>query len=191
MPARPVVVDTKRQAASIYETFMARPHQRELAFNWSWPKRMQEVGVGQAEMYRSNKWQSNLDVFEEYKHVAEGPRLTYVVPGTLREWGDSNIRLKLHGRYCQPVSPMPKHFAILAPILGVQLRLWVPSGGGKLYIPNGDEGLYEVRYQHAYMGGAKHPKTDEPFVFVFTHSAGILMLMTGDELEIGADGLAG
>lgn len=188
--SRPRVVDTRKQAEEMFSTFHARNPQREVKFPWTWPTRMQEVGVGESEMYRSNKWKKNLKEYEDYKHVAEGPRLTYCTEGFLREWGRPRKRLKVEGEWVELEGPMPKHFTILAPLLGVQLRLFERKPSGELYLPS-EGSVYEVRMDRAMLGGAKHPETGEVFVFVYTKSEGVHMMMTGNELNIGKDGLEG
>jgi hypothetical protein len=189
--ARIRVVDTRDQAVDVFKTFHSRNPARDIKFPWNWPTTMQEAGAGQAEMYKSNKWKSDLHEFEDYKHVAEGPRLTYVTPGWLREWSNPNKPLKLMGERIKLKSPMPKHFCVLGQLLGVQLRLFQKDSKGSLILPKGDEGLIEVRVKHGMLGGAKHPDTGELFVFVYTKDGGIHMIITGDELSIGKDGIEG
>lgn len=181
------VVDTTESAEAKYRTFMARDHKRHVPMKFSWPKRMQEVGVGTAVMYRSNKWKQNPKEWEDYKHVAEAEQAVYVTPGFLRDWHNPRKKLDVHGPMVTLQEPMPKHFAVLAPLLGVQLRLSGPDGKPV----QGDEGLYEVSIKHGMLGAAVHPKTNEPFIFVYTTTGGIHMLMTGKELDIEKDGIVG
>lgn len=175
------VVDTSDEAAKTFRTFMARDHRRQVPMKFSWPKQMQEVGMGKAVMYRSNKWKSNRSEFEDYKHIAEAQQAVYVTPGFLRDWNNPSQKLDVAGPIVQLEDPMPKHFAVLAPLLGVQVRL------------NGVEGddLYEVVVKHGMLGAAVHPKTNEPFLFVYTAAGGVHMLLTGKELDIEKDGIVG
>jgi len=184
------VVDTKPQAVKTFETFYAREPAREIDVSFGWPRKMQEIGVGGAEMYRSNKWMKNLSDSEDYKHVAEGTRTVYAEPGFLRSWGSPTKHIEVVGPVVSFDEPMPKHFTRLAPLLGVQLQLYKENDKGELYIPKGDEGVYEVRVARGVLGAAKHPETGETFLFVYT-PAGVHMILTGGSLKIGKDGIAG
>jgi hypothetical protein len=184
------VVDTKPQAIKTFETFYAREPAKEIEFSFGWPKRMQEIGVGGAEMYRSNKWQKSLSEHEDYKHVAEGSRTVYAEPGFLREWGSPSKKIEVVGPIVKFEEPMPKHFTQLGPLLGVQVRLYEESDNGDLIVRKGDEGLYEVSVARAWLGSARHPKTNEVFLFVYTPD-GVHMILTGGSLTITKDGIAG
>lgn len=184
------VVDTKPQAVKTFETFYAREPAKEIEFSFGWPKKMQEIGVGGAEMYRSNKWQKNLSDSEDYKHVAEGSRTVYAEPGFLRGWSDPRKRIEVVGPMVQFGEPMPRHFTQLGPLLGVQVRLYEEGKNGEFIVRKGDEGFFEVRVARAWLGGAKHPKTGETFLFVYTPE-GVHMIFTGGSLTIGKDGIAG
>jgi hypothetical protein len=175
----------------MFATFHKRNPKRQVQFGWTWPSRMQEVGVGETEMYRSNKWKKNPKEYEDYKHIAESPRLTYCTAGFLREWSNPRKKIPVEGDWVDFEGPMPKHFTILAPLLGVQLRLFRKKKDGALYVPSGDESLYEVRMDRAMLGGARHPETGEAFLFVYTQSAGVHMLITGDKLNVSEDGIVG
>jgi hypothetical protein len=184
------VVDTRPQAIKTFETFYAREPAKEIEFAFTWPTKMQEIGIGGAEMYRSNKWQKNLSDYEDYKHVAEGSRTVYAEPGFLREWSKPRNRIKVAGPTVRFDGPMPKHFTQLAPLLGVQVRLYEENDDGEFVLSKGDEGYVEVRVARAWLGGAKHPKTGETFLFVYTDE-GVHMILTGGSLTIGKDGIAG
>jgi hypothetical protein len=181
------VVDTSQQAEKTFRTFMARDPERRTPMRFSWPKQMQEVGVGQAVMYRSNKWKRNRQEYEDYKHIAEAEQAVYVTPGFLRDWTNPRRKIEVHGPLVTLEEPMPKHFAVLAPLLGVQLRLSGPDGQPMA----GDAGLFEVTVKHGMLGAAVHPVTDEPFLFVYTNAGGVHMLLTGKELDIEKDGIVG
>jgi len=181
------VVDTRKDAEDIFRTFHARNSAREVTVNWTWPSAMIEAGVGQAEMYSSNKWKLDLKEYEDYKHIAESPRLAYIRKGWLRV-GDRPAQLEGEEVGFEP--PMPKHFAVLGKLLGIQVHLFRRGEDGALYLPK-DEELYEVRVRHGMLGGARHPDTAEPFLFVYTKSDGIGMIITGDKLRIEQDGIAG
>lgn len=183
------VVETKDVAKSTFKTFYDRPSERELPLRFGWPKTLQEVGVGQAEMYSSNKWMKKREEFDDYKHVAEGTRTVYVEPGFLRMDGHPSRMIPVVGPMCSFEEPMPKHFARLGPLLGVQLRLY-KKDDGELYVPDGDENLFEVQIARAMLGAAEHPETKETFLFVYTPE-GVHMILTGDKLSIEKDGIAG
>jgi hypothetical protein len=190
MPVR--VVDTKPDAEKVFKTFYAREHAREIPLRFGWPKEMQEIGVGGAEMYRSNKWMKNLSEHDDYKHVAEGTRTVYAEEGFLREWGSPSKRIEVVGPMVKFEDPMPKHFARLGPLLGVQVRLYKEDEEGGLYIPKPEEGgRYEISISRGYLGAANHPATNETFLFVYTEAGGIHMILTGGSLTIGKDGIAG
>ena len=185
------VVDTRKEAEKLFKTFHARNPTREVKVRWTWPRKMREAGVGQAELYESNKWKLDLKEFEDYKHVAEGPRLTYVRPNWLREFANPNKRIPIVGEEVTFKSRMPQHFAILGPLIGIQLRLFEKGEDGEIFLPKGKGEVWEVRLRRGMLGGARHPETEEPFLFVYTRSGGIGMIITGDELEIGKDGIEG
>lgn len=181
------LVDTSLQAEDTFRTFMARDHKRHVPMRFSWPKQMQEIGVGKAVMYHSNKWKRNAKEFEDYKHIAEAEQAVYAAPGFLRDWHNPRQKLEVHGPMVTFEEPMPQHFAVLAPLLGVQVRLAGPNGAP---MP-GDEGLYEIIVKHGMLGAATHPETEEPFVFVYTTTGGVHMLLTGKDLDIEKDGIVG
>lgn len=188
--ARPRVVDTKERATEMFRTFYARPPKREIPFPFTWPERMQEVGEGCAEMYRSDKWHPKET--DDYKHVPKlegGTRIAYVMPGFLREWGHPARRIQVVGPMVELEAPMPRHFTRLGPLLGVQLHLYEEGDEGEPRLPKG-EGFFEVRMARGQLGAAEHPTTGETFLFVYSNE-GVHMLLTGPKLEIEKDGIAG
>lgn len=184
------VVETKDVAKGTFKTFYDRQSERELPLKFGWPTRMQEVGIGKAEMYSSNKWMKNRSEFDDYKHVAEGTRTVYVEPGFLRIDRHPSKMVPVVGPMASFEEPMPKHFARLGPLLGVQLRLYKKDKDGDVFVPDGDENLFEVQIARAMLGAAEHPKTKETFLFVYT-TEGVHMILTGDKLSIEKDGIAG
>jgi hypothetical protein len=181
------VIDTSREARDMYQTFMDRPSRRQLRFDWTWPAKMQHVGEAKAQMYKSNKWKKNLDDWEAYKHIAEDYQDCYITPGFLVSNQDPNRRLTVHGPLVEFERPMPKHFAILAPCRGVQIKLFDERED----LPRGDDNLYQVDVRHAYWGGAIHPATKEHFLFLFSKEVGVGLVITGDSLAITKDGIVG
>ena len=182
----PKLVDTSERAEQIFEVFHARPHRRRVQMSFSWPAKMQEVGQGKAVMYRSNKWKRNLRDYEDYKHRAEAWQTLYVAPGFLRDWWTPSKKVPVYGPMGKFEPPMPQHFTILAPLLGVQIKLFDETGK----LPRGAQRLYEVTIPHGMLGAAEHPETEETILFVYNKS-GIHMMFTGPELAIEKDGVAG
>lgn len=171
------VVDTEKDALRMFERFHDRPSKKRTEMPFTWPSRMQEVGEAQAQMYRSNKWKADLRDCEDYKHIAESFQTCYATPGFLRDYATGK-ELDIDGKYLELESPMPRHFSILAPLIGVQVRL-----------NSGD--LYEVVVPQGILAGAMHPKTKETFLFVYTKAAGVGLIITGDRLAVEKDGIVG
>lgn len=179
-------------AKKLRETFMDRKADRQQPVSWRWPRSMQEVGKCEAVMYASDKWQKGRgrNWLEDYKHIAEGMQWVLVRPGFLVD-AESNKPLPLTGPTVE-LYPMPKAFAVLADVLGVQMQFYEPSEGeGDGYLlPNGDSGLYEVTVSRAKLGSAKFPDSGETFLFIYT-SAGVELLIVGEQLEVEKDGIVG
>lgn len=180
------LVDTHESAKDMFETFHAKGSRRQVKFGFNWPRQMQEVGRAVAQLYRSNKWKMNPREFEDYKHIAEAPQRLYVVPGFLQD-AEQGGPLKVYGPKVSLDGEMPKHFSILATLIGVQARLY--DQGGKL--PRGESGLFEIVVKHGMLGGARFPDNDEPFLFVYTKQGGVHMMITGTQLDIEKDGIVG
>ena len=192
MMGRVRVVDTKAEAEKTFKVFHDRRFRQEIPMTFGWPAEMQEVGEGKAEMYRSNKWQKNLADYDEYKHVVEGTRTVYMVLGFLREWGNPRRSIELCGPMVSFEEPMPKHFARLGPLLGLQVHLY-RCDDEEHYLPKGDGAdgnLFEITVARAYLGGAAHPQTGEKFLFVYD-ARGVHVVLTGGELGIEEDGVVG
>lgn len=180
------VTDTEEDALDMYERFHDKPSKRQVKFDFSWPTHVQEIGEAKAQMYRSNKWKANPKDFEDYKHIAEAFQLCYATPGFLRDYATGKS-LPVHGPKLEVQGPMPKHFTILAPLIGIQIRLYDKNES----LPPRDENLYEVVVPRGMLAGARHPKTGESFLFVYTKTHGIGMIITGDELAVEKDGIVG
>lgn len=176
------VIDTSKDAESIYRQFQDKPYKRHVAMPFTWPRRLQEIGKGRAQMYHSNKWTG---VYADYKHIAEGPQVVYATPGFLRDWSNPRRKLKVYGPTVELTGEMPKHFAQLAPLLGVQIQLYGPDGELE------SDGIYEVTVRHGFVGAAYHPETDETMIFIYTKSDGVHMVFTGTKLDVEKDGIVG
>jgi len=175
------VIDTLESATKMRENFMHDRAKRQKKMSFGWPPEMQEVGSGKAIMYRSNKWQPSPSEYEDYKHLAEAYQRVYVTPGFLRDYHNPRERWHVEGPMVEFKEPMPQHYADLAPLLGVQLRLdGYPDG----------EGYVEVKVARAMVAAAEHPVTKEVMVFVYTRD-GIHILFTGPELGVERDGIVG
>jgi hypothetical protein len=185
------VVDTRELAVGAVERFNARPIKRERKCSFTWPEVMQEVGVGGAEMYRSNKWQKSAKKFEQYKHVPGhegGNRIVMITPGFLRDRRNPRRPIDVVGPMVELEGPMPRHFAELGYLIGVQVTLYKKENGA-LVVPK--ENAFEIEVQRGKLGAAQHPKTGETFLFVYTDDGGVHMMLTGDSLSIEKDGITG
>jgi hypothetical protein len=178
------MIDSEQEARELFEKFHDKPSKRQYKMDFGWPSSVQEIGEAKSQMYRSNKWKSNPSDYEDYKHIAEDFQRCYVVPGFLRDYA-TNKALPVYGPEFELADPMPKHFTILAPLIGIQIRLNNESGRAK-----GGE-LYEVTVPRGMLGGAKHPTTGDVFLFVYTKTHGVGMIITGDSLGIEKDGIVG
>lgn len=179
-------VPTEREAVEMFETFHAKASKRQVKYDFNWPTQFQEAGQAVAQLYRSNKWKMNPKEYEDYKHIAEAPQYCYIVPGFLRD-ATGKKPLPIHGDFIDLNDEMPEHFTILAPLIGVQVRLYDETGK----LPRGDSGLYEVTMPHGMLGGARFPGSDEAFLLVYTRKGGVHMIITGNELDVEKDGITG
>jgi len=177
--------DDETIARKMFEDFHDKPSRRRVKFDFGWPRTLQEVGKAQAQMYRSNKWKKDPKEYEDYKHIAEGPQNCYIVPGFLRDL--HNKPLKTYGDTYDFPPPMPTHVTILAPLIGIQVKLYDESGK----LPKGDKNLYEIVVSHGMLAGARFPDNDETFLLVYTKLGGVHMIITGTELDVEKDGIVG
>lgn len=194
--ARRYVVNrsSRGEAERLRETFVDRPVERSEKVRWHWPGVMREVGQCVAVMYSSDKWQKRRNNNIDYKHVSEGPQRISVVRGFLRDFeSDPSGRraLRMVGPEVKVNGPMPDSFAVLAPLLGFQIRLYEGDDLNP-QLPEGDDGLYQVDTdpRRVMLGAAKHPQTSETFLIVYD-SAKVLAIITGDILNVEKDGIVG
>lgn len=180
--------DTKAAARELRRKFQDKEPEHEKRVTWDWPRQMQEVGECVAIMYTSNKWQSNPSHMEDYKHIAEAPQRLHLKKGFLRDYHKKGA-FKVVGPSVDLQRPMPEFFAVLAPILGVQARLY-RGDNERPILPEGDEGYFQIDIPGATLGAAKHPKTHETFLLIYTR-AGVHAIITGDELDVERDGITG
>lgn len=183
-------VDARQAAIDIREKFIDAPATHEETMRWSWPKRMQEVGSWSpgegAVMYASNKWQRNPRNVIDYKHVAEGRQRLLVIPGFIRNYHRPGSKVRVDGPMCDLNGPMPEAFAVLAPILGIQASLYSNEPDDEE-----DDSVYQIEIAKAMLGAAKHPKSGQTFLFVYTEADGPLCVLTGDILDVEKDGIVG
>jgi len=131
------LADSRSEARRIRETFQARRVQKEERMPFGWPPAMQEIGSCLAVIYSSDKWKDNAD-YEDYKHVAEAPQVVLAVPDFLVEWHDPHRHISVAGPLVELPTPMPRHFAVLAKLLGVQVELydtWSEARGARATTP--------------------------------------------------------
>lgn len=180
------VAEEREEAKRLRETFMDRPARKVDRMNWSWPDSMREVGECVAVMYSSDKWQDPGD-YSDYKHVAEGPQLVCVKDGFL--FGDDGDPLPVAGPRVELNGNMPTTIATLAPIIGIQIRLYEPAGRGGYRLPR-EGNLFHVDVPKAKIGAAKHPDTGETFLCVFSKDD-VAAIITGRHLDVLKDGIVG
>lgn len=178
---------TEIDAVKLRETFTDREARRKTKLKWVWPKRMIEVGSCEAVMYTSDKWRDDGD-FVDYKHVAEGPQILYVVDGFLKDYDGEEI--EPCGNVVELDRDMPDTIAMLANILGVQCRLYDVDDDGDVYLPNGDDGLYQIDISNAKLGAGKR-SDGETFLVIYTDGGGVLCMITGTKLDVLKDGIVG
>jgi hypothetical protein len=176
--------ETER-AREIRETFTDRPATKVSLLKWKWPSTMIEAGHCLAVMYSSDKWQPKGE-YQDYKHVAEDEQLVFVRGGFLVD--DDGAALNLVGPEVDVDGPLPESIAVLAPIIGIQLRLY-ESDGVHHYLPNG-RNAYQINLSKAMLGAAVHPVTGEKFLIVYSPTE-VLAIITGKSLDVLHDGIVG
>ena len=182
------IVDAQDDARELRETFMDRGMRRVNHFDWEWPDRLCEVGTCLAVMYSSDKWRKP-GKYVDYKHVSEGPQLLYAKPDFIVD--EDGQPMRVPGPVVELGGELPDTIALLAPILGIQCQLYQPDMSGGYYLPNGDEGIYELAIPRAKLGAVRDPRSGKAYLVVFTDREGVLCLVTGDELDVMKDGIVG
>jgi hypothetical protein len=187
------IVDSAELARSMSETFKARPVRYQVKIDQDWPREWQHVGDSLAVAYSSDKWQDDGN-WRLWKHLAESHNRAYCVPGFLRDDKNPRKSWPTIGPYTSLDDvPMPDHFADLARLEELDLRLHV--AGDDEHPDFGDDdsdGVVKVTIAHGKLGGGfvmyREPM---PFLFIYTDKEGPLVLIFGDELTVEADGIAG
>lgn len=190
--SRRTIVNTAAEAKAMRQTFTAKPLKRgEYDLGHRWPTELQHVGQAGRDdgsiMYASDKWKRD-DDFDDYKHVAEGPQDLFL-SRALRLEGELT---KAHGPWRDLDGALPSHVAELADVLGIEARLFVGMDRrGEGVLGRGDDGFVQLVIPNAVLYGARKPDTGEAFLFLATKKEGVLVLVTGRDLDITRDGLIG
>lgn len=182
---RPAVQNPDDEAAlSIRETFTDREAERSRMLPWNWPKRLLHIGVCEAVMYESDKWKPRRGDMELYKHVAEGPQQLYVREGFIKPYDGYDVEVVGES---SELEDMPKSIAVLADAVGFQCTLFEQDGDG-LYLPERG-GAVQVDTPGCTLAGGQH-SSGKKFLVIYDRK-GVCALITGDILDIEADGITG
>ncbi len=183
-------------ARKMRETFMDAPGEYgTYDTGASWPSQFVAIGQGLSFAYTSHKWEKG-DTFNDYKHVAEAPQTVYAAPVLA-----SQFPRNLSGQPFLREAPdfvLPMEVAELTPLLFVQMDLF--DRGHK--VSGGDEGLRQIVLVGAmlYGGYARRPdaspsstsKRDyRPFLFAASKKEGVILMVTGRDLDVTRDGIVG
>ena len=154
-----------------------------------WPEELVHIGKCVGSIYWSNK-SLNGGKWETYKHIAEAgqdlflnPETTVLLDRNGQEvvfCGDEDEQSGSAVAGCdvyKVTSKMPRHITALAEDRGIQAVLH-------------DGSYYEIRLPKAMWGSGVHPDTGETFLVLYSKE-GIHFLVTGEELDITADGIVG
>lgn len=176
------------EAAKIRETFMDRPAEWQKHFDWTWPTSIRKVGECLSVMYRSDKWKRK-GSFEDYKHRAEAPQSLYFT-SLCQVTGEDGDLLGSAGK-AETTKPgrLPDTFAELAHFMGIQCRFY-KKRGSDLYLPNGDDDLFEFHIPHAKLAAGK-TIDGETFLVVYKDTEGPYCFVFGDDLDVEKDGIVG
>lgn len=184
-----------RDARKMREVFQDAPAKQAYRLDCDWPDRFFLIGQGRSVAYTSNKWKGDPGDFEDFKHVAESPNQTYATPTALRLMGNPRPE---RGDWpsTRPQVELPPTLAELAPCLFLQVRpievvrprlrlaphAWeIPTHGAIVY------GGHALR-----RGGDWNRSSDKvAFLSVIHKQHGVLFLITGRDLTVTEDGIAG
>ena len=135
---------------------------------------------------------------EDYKHLAESANWCYALPGLIRDDQNHRRELDVIGPTIDFSDvPMPDHFAILGLFLLADLQLYTGGTDAEPKLGKNNDGVIEVSVGHGMLGASKFRwsevsrRKDQPFIFVYTESDGVLMIISGDDLDIEKDGIVG
>jgi hypothetical protein len=202
----PELVPAVERAAEIRQDFMDAPSSRIDRVRWRWPTRFQHIGEVDAVVYASEKWDgggpgsvSYAEVLKNpwrveayraggrlhsYKHIAESHQDLLVVPGILGD-GDEDpsgrTPLSVYGDVVTLHGEMPDAFAVLAPALELQ---------GRIFTADGDLGpTVELDLEGSLWGAA--PLSDGGVMLFNYDQTGVRLAVLGDDLEVKKDGIVG
>lgn len=201
-PTRRRVYDAQAQARKMRETFADRPVEHTEKFKFSWPAKMQNVGDSLAVAYASDKWKpkngSGHREVELYKHLAESRNRVLSVEDVIVDYDDHGQLWPVRGPMVSLAScPMPEHFAVLGLFEEIVIQLYDKGSERKAGFTRNPDVIH-VSTKHAYLGGSyvqwsqlDSGRADEPFIFVYTKSDGVMFVVFGDELDVEKDGIVG
>lgn len=193
-PNRRRVYDAEDVAREMRETFTAKNVREKINFRFDWPKRMQHIGDSLAVAYSSDKWRDDNEQ-TLFKHLAESKNRVFAIPGFLRDFDDPKKPWPTIGPMVDFTElPLPKDIAELALFEEVDLKLHTKGTDARPRFGRGDDGIVKVTLAHGMLGGGKlmWSKTNlQPFLFVYDEREGVKLFITGDELDVEADGIVG
>ena len=200
--SRPKIYDAREIAKNYAKTFKDRDVEYEKKVKFKWPRFLQHVGDNLGQAYDSDKWKPGAlgkREWELYKHVAESRNKFLCVPGFLAE-EDSGSQVKTIGPTFDTYSwPMPNAFADLALFTEANIQLHTTGKDSSPGFGRGaNNGIVSVAVRHGYIGASmilwsredKYAK-DQPFLFVYTESDGVMFLVVGESLDVEKDGIVG
>lgn len=203
MAARPRIYDAEELAINMVETFKDRPYEYSEDFPFEWPTELQNVGDSLAVAYASDKWKPKDErgrrQWELFKHLAESRNRALVRKNLLKHQYAPGKNWPVRGPMVSLAdAPMPEHVAILGLFEEIDLALYTCGKKRQLgFSPNPDEGIVKAKVRHGFLGAsyirwsAIGRGKDQPFLFVYTRSQGVLMMVIGDELDVEKDGIVG
>ena len=221
MTSRLRVYDAYGVAKQMREVFADRPVEKKQRFDFPWPGRLQHVGDSLAVAYASDKWQPKdgrgQREVELYKHLAESRNRAFARAGIFFDRDAPSKRWPVRGPNVSFADvPMPSHFAILGLFEEIDLKLYTGGSDSAPRFGRGDDGVVHCKVSHAYLGGScfmwnevgaqkeerqkllkngtpadELPDYNEPFIFVYTKTEGVMFVVVGDELDIEKDGIVG
>lgn len=193
-PNRRRVYDAEDVARNMRETFTAKKVREQIDFPFDWPKKMQHIGDSLAVAYSSDKWEDD-NVWTLYKHLAESKNSVFAIPGFLRDRYNPKKPWPTIGPMVDMRElPLPKDFAELALFEEVDLKLHTKGTDENPRFERGDAGIVKVTLAHGMLGGGKlkwSSKDLQPFLFIYDEKEGVKLFITGEELDVLADGIVG
>jgi hypothetical protein len=209
--ARVRVYDNLASARRMRETFTKKPVREEVELPFTWPARLQRIGLSYGVAYNSDKWHKDGD-FTLYKHLTErpdpeqSPHHVLAVPGSLVDYETKKPLATIGRTYDMSDVPMPKHFTVLALFEEINIRLYTRGDDDRPLLPNSKtDGFVSVWYAHAKLGGGEilwskiDPSYhDQPFLCIYAKDGkgqyakdALQMIVVGHDLDVEKDGIVG